>query len=198
MSSKKKHIILSNLLFEQRYLNNKFLNETDEPGVPKPTPKEPQTSIDILSKEDLKNKGINTTDVQTHTAILQQLTPYGDKVNLNSLQPYVGKEDFFTELNKVVSLKPETSKIDKKTITGEEIKFELPGGIKLKGTFNLGTGGKVSGLGDVGIHKKVGPVDLGVKYKNPMSSDFNIGNVQVGAKVNIPNTNKNKSHGYML
>jgi hypothetical protein len=203
MSLKKKNIILVNLLFEQRYLNDKFLVEAEEPGVPKPqqpaTPpvsQETQLSLDMLTTQDLKNKGVDTTDAQTHTAVLQQLTPYSDKINLDLLQPHVGKDSFFDELNKHISL---SHKLDKNTLTGEEIKLSLPGGIKLQGTFGV-KNNEIQGLKDVGFQKKTNiggtPVNFGVKYNNPTAGNFDVGNLKASASITIPN--KKKSHGNML
>ena len=190
MSTKKRYIQTANLISEQRYLNNKFLMETENPADP-PQQKTNPTSL-----------GVNVNDVVTQQSILTQLQPHSNKVDLEKLKPLVGNPNFFSELDKFVTLEPETSKLDKKTITGEELKLELPGGIKLKATFDLGANGKFSGVGDIGLNKnvKIGntPVNLGVKYKDPTSGNFNVSNLQVGAKINVPQTNKNKSHGYML
>jgi hypothetical protein len=209
MSNKKKNIILVNLLSEQRYLNNKFLVEAEEPGIPQPqkpaiqsAPQETQLSLDMLTTQDLKNQGVNTTDIQTHTSILQQLQPYSDKVNLDSLQPHVGKDSFFDELNKHMNL---THKFDNlsKNLSGEEVKLSLPGGIKLQGTFGV-KDNQVQGLKDVGIGTKayIGstPVNFNVKYKNPTAGSFNVSNVQVGATIPIGNSggHNKKSHGNML
>lgn len=188
MSTKKKYIQEVNLISEQRYLNNKFLNETEDPTDP---PK----------KTDVTTLGVNTNDVATQQSILSQLQQHSNKVDLEKLKPLVGSPNFFTELENFVTLEPETSKIDKKTITGEELKLTLPGGLKLKGTFDIGTGGKLTGLGDIGINKNVNiggaPVNLGVKYNDPLVG-FDVGKVQVGLKMNIPHKNKNKYHGAML
>ena len=189
MSTKRRYIERANLISEQRYLSNKFLMETEDP-------------INPQQQTDPTSLGVNVNDVATQQSILTQLQPHSNKVDLEKLKPLVGSPNFFSELDKFVTLEPELSKVDKKTITGEELKLELPGGLKLKATFDLGPNAKFSGVGDIGVNKNVNiggaPVNLGVKYKDPTSKDFNIGNLQVGAKVNIPQTNKNKSHGYML
>jgi hypothetical protein len=186
MSTKRRYIQEANLISEQRYLNNKFLMETDDPITP-----QLQTSTNVAKL------GVNVNDVATQKSILSQLQQHSNNVDLEKLKPLVGSPNFFIELENFVTLEPETSKIDKKTITGEELKLTLPGGLKLKGTFDIGTGGKLTGLSDIGLNKNVNiggtPVKLGVKYKNPLGN-FNVNKIQVGAKINIPNTNKNKSH----
>ena len=88
---------------ELQYIKSKFLIEDEDPKPPK----------DIIEK--LKNSGVNLMDVNIQNSIINQLKPYKDKLNLGALKPYIGKEDFFNQLNKYVSLEPETSKIDKKT-----------------------------------------------------------------------------------
>jgi hypothetical protein len=183
MSTKKRYIQNANLISEQRYLNTRSLMEVEDPVTP---PKQ----------TDVASMGVNTNDVATQQSILTQLQPYSNKVDLEILKPLVGTENFFNKLNEFIILSPDVAS-DKKTITGEEVKLQLPGGIKLKATFGLGTGGKVTGVNDVGITKNVGPVNFGVKYKNP-TDNFNISNLQVGAKITIPQTNKNKPHGTML
>lgn len=189
MSNKRKKIIEANLLSEQRYIKSKFLIEDEDP---KPTQ-------DIT--QQLKNSGINLMDLNVHNSIINQLMPYKDKFNLGALKPYVGKEDFFNQLTRYVSLKPETSRWDPKVITGQEIKLNLPGGVNLKGSLDLGQGGKIEGVGDISLQKNVNvagaPVNLGIKYSDPTSGQFNPENVRVGAKITIPNKQK-KSSGYML
>ena len=189
MSTKRRYIQEVNLISEQRYLNSKFLMETEDPTNP-----QQQTNPTSL--------GINVNDVATQQSILTQLQPHSNKVDLEKLKPLVGSPNFFSELDKFVTLEPELSKVDKKTITGEELKLELPGGLKFKATFDLGTNAKFTGVGDIGVNKNVNiggaPVNLDIKYKDPTSGNFNTSNLQVGAKINIPHTNKNKPHGYML
>jgi len=187
MSTKKRYIQNANLISEQRYLNNRSLMETEDPT--RPPKKEGQV--------DVASMGVNTNDVVTQQSILTQLQPYSNRVNLGELKPLIGTENFFNKLNEFITLSPDVSSSDKKTITGESVKLELPGGIKLKATFGIGTGGKITGVDDVGITKNIGPVNLGVRYKNP-TDNFNISNLQVGAKITIPQTNKNKPHGTML
>lgn len=189
MSNKRKSIVEANLLSEQRYIKSKFLIEDENPKPPQ----------DII--QQLKSSGINLTDATTHNSIINQLTPYKDRLNLGALKPYVGQEDFFNQLNRYVSLEPETSKIEPSVITGQEFKLSLPGGLKLKGSFDLGQGGKVTGVGDIGLQKNINvagaPVNLGVKYSDPTSGEFNPENVRIGAKVTIPNKQK-KYSGYRL
>ena len=183
MSKKRKNINAANLILEQRYLNSKFLMEVEDPTNPQ-------------QKTNPKSLGVNVNDITTHQSILNQLQPHSNKVDLEKLKPLVGNPNFFSELDKFVTLEPDVSKIDKKTITGEELKLKLPGGLSLKATFDLEPNAKFSGVGDIGVNKNFNiggtPVNLGVKYKDPTSKDFNIGNLQVGAKIGIPNnTNKN-------
>ena len=186
MSNKRKKIVEANLLSEQRYLNNKFISEGEDPQT---------------ANQELTTAGVNLSDATTHNSILQQLAPYSDKVKLDILRPHIGKESFFNELKTFVNVVPETSNLEPKSITGQEVKLKLPGGINLKGSFDLGQGGKITGFDDIGIQKNLNvggtPVNLGVKYNDPVSGNFNLNNVRVGAKVTIPQTQK-KSSGYRL
>ena len=93
MSNKRKKIVEANLLSEQRYLNNKFLMEVEDPTTP-----EVQTSTDVAQL------GVNVNDATTHQSILQQLEPYKDKVNMEYLKQNVGKPNFFDVLGNYMKL----------------------------------------------------------------------------------------------
>jgi hypothetical protein len=171
MSTKNKKIIQANILSEQRYLNNKYLNED-----------EGTTSGNTQNtKETLQDVGVNLTDSTTHNSILQQLKPYSDKVNINSLTPHVGKDSFFDALGNYVSLSPEKSKIDRSTITGQELKLNLPNGINLKGSFDL----KDGGLGSVSIGKNVNIGNQKVNLSLKTNALTGGNTAQVGIKIPI-------------
>jgi hypothetical protein len=185
MSKKKTRISEANILAEQRYLLKKFINEDEVPQTPQPEPTQ--------TTEDLTNLGVNVNDTTTHQSIIQQLEPHKDKVNLDLLKKNIGNQNFFTELSKYVKLQPKSV-----SNYGATIKV---GDVVLNGNFNV----KEKEIGDVGLQykTKVGntPTTLMLKTKDPGSiatGDFDLKNVQAGVKINIPQTNKNKSHGNML
>ena len=197
MSTKRRYIQEANLISEQRYINNKFLMETEDPTTP-----EVQTSTDVAQL------GVNVNDATTHQSILQQLEPYKDKVNMEYLKQNVGKPNFFDVLGNYMKFdlekdsKLETSLLPSqtKTTTGEEATFKL-GNLSLKGTFDF----KDNQIGDIGVgyKTKIGsqPVTLMAKVKDPASTfsgNIKPDKLQVGVEMPIQYKDKNKSHGAML
>lgn len=176
MSTRIKKIIEANLLSEQRYLSNKYLNEDNVQ-----TSGTPQND-----KVELQDAGVDLTDSTTHNTILQQLKPYNDKININDLTPHVGKDSFFDALGNYVSLSPEKSKIDRSTITGEELKIKLPNGINLKGSFDVRDGG----LGSVSIGKNVNIGNQKVNLSLKTNALTGGNTAQIGVKIPIGGNKK--------
>jgi hypothetical protein len=150
--SKKKHILESNILSERRYLEHKsIIIETST------------NTGDTIS--DLESQGVMVNDEQTHQTILKQLENTDLKYKIPYLKTSIGNSDFFNKLNGVMTLTPEkNSKFERhlpqnqRSITGEVLTFNLPNGVKLSGSYDLGS---------------VKPSDIKV------SKDVNVGNQKV-------------------
>jgi hypothetical protein len=150
--SKIRHITKLNLISEKRYLENRLIiNETIT------------NSGDTIT--NLENQGVMVDDTQTHQTIIKQLENTDLKYKIPDLKTSIGKGDFFNKLSSVMALTPEkNSKFERhlpqnqRSITGEVLTFNLPNGIKLSGTYDLGS---------------VKPSDIKV------SKDVNIGNQKI-------------------
>jgi hypothetical protein len=222
MSNKKKNIILVNLLSEQRYLNNKFLVEAEDPAKPVATSPQPvATSPKPISDQPvdlntlISNNQIDLSDTSKNQQVLNSIMTnpnYVAKIpDLETLKTKVNSEEFLPELSKHIHLtfKPERDKIDKQTIKGWEFGV---GNDKFHAdiVFDKKTGAPEE-LG-LGTHAHVGNKDIGLSMgmKLPHQSHnnhsvntgyFNQGG-QFKAGVTIPIGNSGghnkKSHGNML
>jgi hypothetical protein len=151
--SKIRHIAKLNLISEKRYLENKLIiNETTT------------NSGDTIT--NLENQGVMVDDAQTHQTIIKQLENTDLKYKIPDLKTSVGNSDFFNKLSGIMTLKPEKNsrferhlpQNQRTAITGEVLTFNLPNGIKLSGTYDLGS---------------IKPNDIKV------SKDVNVGNQKI-------------------
>jgi hypothetical protein len=208
MSNKRKKIVEANLLSEQRYLNNKFLMEAEDPKTPPTT----QTTDQPVSLQTLiTSNQIDLTDTSKNQQVLNSIMAnpnYVAKIpDINALKQKVNTAEFLPELSKHIELsfKPEKDKIDKQTVKGWE--------------FGIGTDKfhtdivfdrKTGTPEELGVGTHIGHVGLNMGMKMPHQSHdshspstgyFNQGG-QLKAGVTIPIGNSGghhkKSSGYML
>jgi hypothetical protein len=212
MSTKRRYIQEANLISEQRYINNKFLMETEDPKTPPTT----QTTDQPVSLQTLMTSNqIDLTDTSKNQQVLNSIMAnpnYVAKIpDINVLKQKVNTAEFLPELSKHIELsfKPEKDKIDNQTIKGWEFGV---GNDKFHAdiVFDKKTGAPEE-LG-VGTHAHIGNKNIGLSMgmKMPHQSHdshsvntgyFNQGG-QLKAGVTIPIGNSGghhkKSHGAML
>ena len=219
MSTKRKYIQEANLISEQRYINNKFLMEVEDPTKPpttQTTPPTTQTTDQPVSLQTLMTSNqIDLTDISKNQQVLNSIMAnpnYVAKIpDINALKQKVNTAEFLPELSKHIELsfKPEKDKIDNQTIKGWEFGV---GNDKFHAdiVFDKKTGAPEE-LG-VGTHAHIGNKNIGLSMgmKMPHQSHdshsvntgyFNQGG-QLKAGVTIPIGNsgghQKKSHGAML
>lgn len=212
MSTKRKYIQEANLISEQRYINNKFLTETEDPTTP---PEKKTTDQPVSLQTLITSNQIDLTDTSKNQQVLNSIMAnpnYVAKIpDINVLKQKVNTAEFLPELSKHIELsfKPEKDKVDKQTVKGWEFGV---GNDKFHAdiVFDRKTGAPEE-LG-VGTHAHVGNKDIGLSMgmKMPHQSHdshsvntgyFNQGG-QLKAGVTIPIGNSGghhkKSHGAML
>ena len=212
MSTKRRYIQEANLISEQRYINNKFLMEAEDPTTPPAT----QTTDQPQSLQTLMTSNqIDLTDTSKNQQVLNSIMAnpnYVAKIpDINALKQKVNTAEFLPELSKHIELsfKPEKDEVDNQTIKGWEFGV---GNDKFHAdiVFDKKTGAPEE-FG-VGTHAHVGNKNIGLSMgmKMPHQSHdshsvntgyFNQGG-QLKAGVTIPIGNSGghhkKSHGAML
>ena len=221
MSTKKRYIQTANLISEQRYLNNKFLMETEDPTNPQATTQPlPATQPLPVSNQPVdlqtlisKNQ-IDLSDTSKNQQVLSSIMAnpnYVAKIpDLESIKAKVNTAEFLPELSKHLHLtfKPELDKKDNQTLKGWEFGV---GNDKFHADIVFDKKGTPEELG-VGTHAHIGNKNIGLSMgmKMPHQSHdshsvntgyFNQGG-QLKAGVTIPIGNSGghhkKSHGAML
>lgn len=218
MSTKRRYIQEANLISEQRYINNKFLMETEDPKTPpatQTTPPATQTTDQPQSLQTLMTSNqIDLTDTSKNQQVLNSIMAnpnYVAKIpDINALKQKVNTAEFLPELSKHIELsfKPEKDKIDNQTIKGWEFGV---GNDKFHADIVFDKKGTPEELG-IGTHAHIGNKNIGLSMgmKMPHQSHdshsvntgyFNQGG-QLKAGVTIPIGNSGghhkKSHGAML
>ena len=221
MSTKRRYIQEANLISEQRYINNKFLMETEDPKTPpttqttQTTPPTTQTTDQPVSLQTLMTSNqIDLTDTSKNQQVLNSIMAnpnYVAKIpDINALKQKVNTAEFLPELSKHIELsfKPEKDKIDNQTIKGWEFGV---GNDKFHADIVFDKKGTPEELG-IGTHAHIGNKNIGLSMgmKMPHQSHdshsvntgyFNQGG-QLKAGVTIPIGNSGghhkKSHGAML
>lgn len=212
MSTKRKYIQEANLISEQRYINNKFLMEVEDPTTPPAT----QTTDQPVSLKTLMTSNqIDLTDTSKNQQVLNSIMAnpnYVAKIpDINVLTQKVNTAEFLPELSKHIELsfKPEKDKVDNQTVKGWEFGI---GNDKFHAdiVFDRKTGAPEE-LG-VGTHAHIGNKNIGLSMGMKMPHQphdshsvntgyFNQGG-QLKAGVTIPIGNSGghhkKSHGAML
>ena len=218
MSTKRRYIQEANLISEQRYINNKFLMEAEDPTTPpatQTTPPTTQTTDQPVSLQTLMTSNqIDLTDTSKNQQVLNSIMAnpnYVAKIpDINALKQKVNTAEFLPELSKHIELsfKPEKDKIDNQTIKGWEFGV---GNDKFHADIVFDKKGTPEELG-VGTHAHVGNKNIGLSMgmKMPHQSHdshsvntgyFNQGGqLKAGVTIPIGNTggHQKKSHGAML
>ena len=224
MSTKRRYIQEANLISEQRYINNKFLMETEDPKTPpttqttQTTPPTTQTTDQPVSLQTLMTSNqIDLTDISKNQQVLNSVLAnpnYLTKIpDIESIKAKVNTAEFLPELSKHLHLtfKPEKDKVDKQTLKGWEFGI---GNDKFHAdiVFDKKTGAPEE-FG-VGTHAHIGNKNIGLSMGMKMpphqshdSHSVNTGNFKQGGwegkvDVTIPigksGGHNKKSHGAML
>ena len=215
MSTKRRYIQEANLISEQRYINNKFLMEVEDPTKPpttQTTPPTTQTTDQPVSLQTLMTSNqIDLTDISKNQQVLNSIMAnpnYVAKIpDINALKQKVNTAEFLPELSKHIELsfKPEKDKIDNQTIKGWEFGV---GNDKFHADIVFDKKGTPEELG-VGTHAHIGNKNIGLSMGMKMpphqhdSHSVNTGNFKQGGwegkvGVTIPIGNNKKPHGAML
>lgn len=215
MSTKKRYIQEANLISEQRYLNSKFLMETEDPTTTQVTQPLPVSDQPIDLQTLISKNQIDLSDTSKNQQVLNSILAnpnYVAKIpDIESIKSKVNTAEFLPELSKHLHLtfKPEKDKVDKQTVKGWEFGI---GNDKFHTdiVFDRKTGAPEE-LG-VGTHAHIGNKNIGLSMgmKMPHQSHgshsvntgyFNQGG-QLKAGVIIPMGNSGghhkKSHGTRL
>lgn len=223
MSTKRKYIQEANLISEQRYINNKFLMEVEDPTTPPATQTTPPATQPLPVSDKpvdlqtlISTNQIDLSDTSKNEQVLTSVLTnpnYLTKIpDIESIKAKVNTAEFLPELSKHLHLtfKPEKDKIDNQTIKGWEFGV---GNDKFHAdiVFDKKTGAPEE-LG-VGTHAHVGNKNIGLSMGMKMphqshdSHSVNTGNFKqggwegkVGVTIPIGNSggHHKKPHGAML
>jgi hypothetical protein len=224
MSTKRRYIQEANLISEQRYINNKFLMEAEDPTTPPATQTTPPATqpLPVSDKPvDLQTlittNQIDLSDTSKNEQVLTSVLTnpnYLTKIpDIESIKAKVNTAEFLPELSKHLHLtfKPEKDKIDNQTIKGWEFGI---GNDKFHADIVFDKKGTPEELG-VGTHAHIGNKNIGLSMgmKLPHQSHdsdshsvktgyFKQGSPEFKVGVTIPTGNigghHKKSHGAML
>lgn len=219
MSTKRRYIQEANLISEQRYINNKFLMETEDPTNPQATTQPLPVSDQPIDLQTLISKNqIDLSDTSKNQQVLNSIMTnpnYVAKIpDLESIKAKVNTAEFLPELSKHLHLtfKPELDKVDKQTLKGWEFGI---GNDKFHADIVFDKKGTPEELG-IGTHAHIGNKNIGLSMGMKMpphqshdsdSHSVNTGyfkqgspEFKVGATIPIGNSggHHKKSHGAML
>jgi hypothetical protein len=221
MSTKRRYIQEANLISEQRYINNKFLMEAEDPTTPPTTQTTPPTTQPLPVSDKpvdlqtlISTNQIDLSDTSKNEQVLTSVLTnpnYLTKIpDIESIKAKVNTAEFLPELSKHLHLtfKPEKDKIDNQTIKGWEFGI---GNDKFHADIVFDKKGTPEELG-VGTHAHIGNKNIGLSmgmklpHQSHDSHSVNTGFLNQGgqlkAGVTIPIGNSGghhkKSHGAML
>ena len=220
MSTKRKYIQEANLISEQRYINNKFLMEVEDPTKPPTTQTTPPTTQPLPVSDKpvdlqtlISTNQIDLSDTSKNEQVLTSVLTnpnYLTKIpDIESIKAKVNTAEFLPELSKHLHLtfKPEKDEIDNQTIKGWEFGI---GNDKFHADIIFDKKGTPEGLG-IGTHAHIGNKNIGLSMGMKMpphqshdSHSVNTGNFKpefkAGVTIPIGSTggHQKKSHGAML